>query len=91
MNTQTADNENTRAALAEMRAEMRGMRETLQRVAGAMETLSAIEARNEARDERLGDHETRLRLLERSAWKVAGAVALAGAVGPAVAKSLGWL
>lgn len=85
------DNNDTRAQLAELRAELRGMRGTLERVAEAVQTLSAIEAKNATRDEKLQDHEHRLRGLERNAWKVAGAVALAGAVGPALAKSLGFL
>lgn len=84
------DNE-TRTQLAELRAEMRGVRETLQRVADAMQTLSAIEAKNATRDEKLTDHESRLRLLERNAWRVAGAVALAGFAGPSLAKAMGWL
>lgn len=83
------------AQVAELRAEMRSenanTRRTLERVAAAVDKLSAIEAQNTARDSKLADHEARLRRLEANWLKFAGVLALLSAVGPALAHKLGWL
>lgn len=76
---------------AEMRAENANTRRILDKVATSVEKLSAIEAQNQARDSKLGDHETRLRGLETAWLKTAGALALLSTVGPLVAKKLGVL
>jgi hypothetical protein len=85
----TSNNNDT--TLAELRADVRSMSKTLERLAGAVERLSVIEAQNASRDNTLKDHESRIRGLEVNGWKLAGALVLISVAGPVLARAAGWI
>jgi hypothetical protein len=62
---------------ADLYRELVGMRTEVVR---ALERLAVIESRNQDDNQRSGDHEARLRMLERFRWKLAGACLTGGAV-----------
>lgn len=81
----TDRHDDLREAVAEIRGEQRHIRAAIERMATALDRLTALEARAMQRDQQVDDHEKRIRALERGWLKAVGA---ASAVSTAVAWGL---
>lgn len=81
MNDVTNSNDNDlRDAVAEIRGEQRYIRAAIERMATALERLTAVEARAATRDAQIEDHEKRIRALEAGWLKAVGAGAVVSAL-----------
>lgn len=61
-----------RDQVIELRVEMRQMRETMAKVASALDKLATLEATSLTLHKELNDHEGRIRTLEHGFWKAIG-------------------
>lgn len=75
-----SNNNDLRDAVAEMRGEQRYIRAAIEKMASALDRLTAVEARATQRDSQVKDHEERIRTLERGWLKAVGAGAVVSAL-----------
>ena len=76
--------------LAELRTEMRAMRESIQKMTDALDRLTRIEVQNQSRDEKLEELRKDVSDLKKSRWTAAGAIAVLALLVQPLMKKLGF-
>jgi septation ring formation regulator EzrA len=76
--------------LAEVRTEMRAIRESMQKMSDALDRLTRIEVQNQSRDEKIDGLRKDVAELNRRVWTASGAVAVLAVFIQPLLKKLGF-
>ncbi len=76
--------------LAELRTEMRAIRESMQKMSDALDRLTKIEVQNQSRDEKIEELRADVADLRKRVWTASGAVAVLALLVQPILKKLGF-